>query len=468
MSFRAIDLLAVLVGAYLAYYLRFGSFSLHPRELFIVGLVMLAVSIIFSRFNVYRPWRTSDIYNEVRLIAYAWLSVATLGALLLYMTKTGATFSRIWVGSWWVVTFVIFIVLRLCLRTALRQLRKRGHNLKYVIVLGAGELGRNVARQIRENEWTGLQVIGFLDDDESLQGTDIDGVPVLGSLARVSELSRRPGADTRAHDEEQTGLDAIDQAWIALPLSAEKRIKEVCELFENTTVSLRFVPNIFTYDLLNYSIDELAGIPVINLSESTISGSAGFIKRVEDVCVSLVAIPVTAPLMLVIALAIKLGDGGPVLFRQRRYGIDGREMVVWKFRTMSVMEDDDEIPQATRNDDRVTRVGAFLRKTSLDELPQFFNVLQGQMSVVGPRPHSVAHNEQYRRIIRNYMWRHKVKPGITGWAQINGWRGETDTPEKMEKRIEFDIEYINNWSVWLDIKIIFQTLYKGFTGKHAY
>lgn len=469
LMFRAMDLCAVLIGAHAGYYLRYGQFSLETRELVLVGLALLAVSVVFSKLHVYKPWRISDINSEVKLVAIAWLSVVTLGTLILYLTKTGDTFSRAWIGSWWIITFGLFILMRLALRTVLRRLRERGHNIRRVLVVGAGELGERVVARIRENDWTGLQVVGFLDDDESLTGKELGGVPVLGTLERVRELSGQAGegVEVEAGDDGPV-LSAIDQAWITLPLYAEKRIREVCDLFENTTVSVRFVPNIFTYDLLNCSIDELAGIPVINLSESTIAGNSGLVKRLEDIVVSSLAIALTSPVMLAIAAAIKLGDPGPVLFRQRRYGIDGREIIMWKFRTMRVMENDEEYLQATRNDGRVTPIGMFLRKTSLDELPQFFNVLQGRMSVVGPRPHPVAQNEQYRGLIRRYMWRHKVKPGITGLAQINGWRGETDTAEKMEKRIELDIEYINNWSVWLDLKIILQSLYKGFVNKNAY
>ena len=266
----------------------------------------------------------------------------------------------------------------------------------------------------------------------------------------------------------ERGLLRADQVWIALPLAHEARIREITRLLEDSTVSLNFVPDIFVHSLLNYSIDELAGLPVVNLRSSPVTGAAHALKLSEDILVASLAIVLTAPLMAAIAMAIKLEGRGPVLFKQRRYGINGDEIIMWKFRTMSVLEDGAQVPQARRGDPRVTRIGAFLRRTSLDELPQFFNVLQGKMSVVGPRPHAVAHNEQYRKLIDRYMLRHQVKPGITGWAQVNGWRGETEKLEKMENRVKFDLEYISNWSIWLDLRIIVLTLCKGLVGKSAY
>jgi putative colanic acid biosynthesis UDP-glucose lipid carrier transferase len=210
------------------------------------------------------------------------------------------------------------------------------------------------------------------------------------------------------------------------------------------------------------------GIPTISIYDSPIDGSNAIIKRIEDVILSTLILVLISPVLIGLAIAVKVTSKGPVFFKQNRYGIDGKPIKVWKFRSMNVMEDGAKVTQATKNDSRFTPIGQFIRKTSLDELPQFLNVLQGQMSIVGPRPHAVAHNEQYRSLVDGYMLRHKVKPGITGWAQINGWRGETDTLDKMEKRIEFDLEYIQNWSLALDLKIVFLTIFKGFINKNAY
>jgi putative colanic acid biosynthesis UDP-glucose lipid carrier transferase len=219
------------------------------------------------------------------------------------------------------------------------------------------------------------------------------------------------------------------------------------------------VPDIFLFDLIQARMDTIGGIPVVAACETPFYGISGLIKRASDIILASAILALVLPLMLVIAIGVKLSSPGPVLFKQRRYGLDGKEIVVYKFRTMNVLEDGNVIKQATRNDRRVTRFGAFLRQSSLDELPQFFNVLQGRMSVVGPRPHAVAHNETYRRLIKGYMIRHKVKPGITGLAQVNGLRGETDTLDKMQLRIEHDLDYLRNWSLQLDLQIVVKTIF---------
>ncbi|HGS6742722.1 TPA: undecaprenyl-phosphate glucose phosphotransferase, partial [Klebsiella variicola subsp. variicola] len=260
----------------------------------------------------------------------------------------------------------------------------------------------------------------------------------------------------------------IDRVYIALNMKDEAIIKTVVSQLTDTTCSVLLIPDIFTFNILQSRTEEINGVPVVPLFDTPLNGINMIFKRLEDIIVSLIILTLISPVLLLIACIVKFTSPGPVIFRQIRYGMDGKPIRVWKFRTMKVMENDDKVIQAKKDDVRVTKVGKFLRSTSLDELPQFFNVLFGQMSVVGPRPHAVAHNEQYRSLIQGYMLRHKVKPGITGLAQINGWRGETDTLEKMEKRIEYDLLYIRGWSVWLDLKIIFLTIFKGFVNKSAY
>lgn len=251
-------------------------------------------------------------------------------------------------------------------------------------------------------------------------------------------------------------------------MQEEAKIKKIVQQLTDTTCSVLLIPDIFTFNILQARTEEINGVPVVPLFDTPLSGINMIFKRLEDIIVSTVILLLISPVLLIISVAVKFSSPGPVLFRQLRYGMDGKPIRVWKFRSMRVMENDENVVQATKNDIRVTKVGKFLRSTSLDELPQFFNVWCGQMSVVGPRPHAVAHNEQYRALIQGYMLRHKVKPGITGLAQINGWRGETDTLEKMEKRIEYDLLYIRGWSIWLDLKIIFLTVFKGFINKSAY
>ena len=326
-----------------------------------------------------------------------------------------------------------------------------------MVIAGAGELGHRLAENVVDTPWLGMRLRGFFDDHLTGQKVALQGgaqeYSILGNLEDMVDYVR---------------TNKIDMVYLALPLRAEARIREVIEALQDTTASVYFVPDIFTFSLLQACSTELKGIPLISIWESPFHGINGWLKRAEDIVLASIILLLISPLMLIIALGIKLTSPGPIFFKQRRYGLNGKEIIVYKFRTMRVCEDGPDIPQATINDSRVTGFGNFLRRTSLDELPQFFNVLVGTMSIVGPRPHAIAHNEYYRRRIPGYMLRHKVRPGITGWAQINGWRGETDVLEKMEKRIEYDLQYLRYWSLWFDLKIIWLTIFRGFTSSHAY
>lgn len=262
--------------------------------------------------------------------------------------------------------------------------------------------------------------------------------------------------------------DKVDEIYIALPMVAQQRIRQFLNEFSDTTVDVFLVPDLFSYSSHISQLRMFGNIQTISIFTSPFDGDGALLKRIEDIILGTFFTLLSLPAMLLIAIGIKLTSPGPVLFKQNRYGLNGKQIQVWKFRTMRVMENNAVVKQATRGDPRVTRFGAFLRRTSLDELPQFINVLQGRMSIVGPRPHAVAHNEEYRVLVDNYMIRHKVKPGITGLAQISGFRGETDTLDKMEKRIHYDLEYIQSWSLFLDLKIIFLTFFRGFVGKNAF
>ena len=322
------------------------------------------------------------------------------------------------------------------------------------IVIGANGLGRALARSLTADPIAQTRVAAYFDDREADRiGGDLEA-PVLGGLAHVADWVR---------------TNRVDQIYIALPMASQPRILKLLDQLRDTTASIFFVPDIFMYDIIQARVDTVVGMPVVAVCETPFHGTTGLIKRLSDMAIASVAILVTAPVMLAAAIAVKVTSPGPVLFRQRRYGLDGQEIIVWKFRSMRVQEDGDEVRQATRDDDRITPVGGFMRRTSIDELPQFFNVLQGRMSVVGPRPHAVAHNETYRRLIKGYMIRHKVKPGITGWAQVNGARGETDTIDKMRRRIDFDLEYLRNWSLRLDLLIVWKTVWQAVRGdRNAY
>lgn len=455
---KILDLVAIAMGGLIGHYIRLDAITLEPEAKIAFLFVLLSALILFPLFDIYKPWRGRSLWGEVRAVLLAWLSVAAMGLIFAYFTKTGAVYSRLWVGYWALISAVWLVCIRVATRASLKWARKKGYKRHNILIVGAGDLGRQISRRLAENSWSGIRVIGFVDDCPEFQDTKIKGVPVVGGTEQLRELVNGEGANSGKSSQKGFNWKQVDQVWVALPLSDEAKIKQTCRMLENSAIPIIFVPDIFAHSLFNHSVDDLAGIPVINLRASTISGGSQVLKMLEDVVVSLSAIILTAPLMLLIAVVIKLEGHGPVLFKQRRYGIDGREIEVWKFRTMRVMEDGEKITQATENDPRITKFGAFLRRTSLDEFPQFFNVLQGRMSVVGPRPHAVAHNEEYRRIIDHYMWRHSVKPGITGYAQVSGWRGETNTKAKMEKRVEFDLEYLSNWSIWLDLKIIILTL----------
>ncbi|MBU8944442.1 undecaprenyl-phosphate glucose phosphotransferase [Klebsiella quasipneumoniae] len=416
-------------------------------------LISLAVLVVFQMIggitDFYRSWRGVKISAELILILKNWtLSLLlTLGGVSL-LPDFDLSFNIF--TQWYLIVSVGFVCCRSSIRLGSGILRNLGYNTRRVAVAGSLPAGVNLLKGFLDEPWLGFIVKGIYDDNKV---SDYDGVPYAGNMTQLI-LDARDGK--------------LDRIYIALRMKDESKIKEIVSQLTDTTCSVLLIPDIFTFNILQSRTEEINGVPVVPLFDTPLNGINMVFKRLEDIIVSSIILILISPVLLTIACAVKLTSPGPVIFRQIRYGMDGKPIKVWKFRSMSVMENDDKVVQATKNDVRITKIGKFLRSTSLDELPQFFNVLFGQMSVVGPRPHAVAHNEQYRSLIQGYMLRHKVKPGITGLAQINGWRGETDTLEKMEKRIEFDLLYIRGWSIWLDLKIIFLTVFKGFVNKSAY
>jgi len=324
---------------------------------------------------------------------------------------------------------------------------------KQAVIVGVNEQGLNLANEIEHNPYSPTQLTGFFDDRVRERVGCLTEYKLLGSIAQLPQYVRKY---------------SIDAIYVSLPMATQPRIMTLLNALNDTTASIYFVPDMFINNLMQGRIDAVGNVPVVAVCESPFTGINGVIKRLSDILLSLIILFMISPIMLIIAFSIMWTSPGAVIFKQRRYGLNGEQILVSKFRTMTVCEDGDTIQQAQKNDCRITRVGAFLRKTSLDELPQFFNVLQGRMSIVGPRPHAVAHNELYRTMIRGYMVRHKVKPGITGWAQVNGWRGETDTLDKMKKRIDYDLAYLQNWSLMLDLYIIFKTITVVVKDQHAY
>lgn len=454
MVLRALDLSAVLVAALVAHWWVFGTLVLTGPYKVTVVVGLLFVLILFSRSSLYRAWRGSSVTGEL-WVASGALASAFLGlSAVAYITQQAHEVEVRWVLHWLLFSWVGLMVFRIFLRIVLRVMRAYGFNRRRLVLVVAGELGVTVGERLRQMPWTGLEVVGYFDDRAPERLPNVGTVPLLGSIAGLGEFVQR---------------ERIDQVWLAFPFRAENRVKQVLHELRHCTADIRMVPDIFQFRLLNHSMSEVGGIPVLNLTASPMVGFDQLVKELEDRILAFLILLAISPIMLMLALGVKVTSPGPVFFKQRRHGWDGEPIEVWKFRSMKVhAERPGHFTQATRNDPRVTTFGGFLRRTSLDELPQFINVLQGTMSIVGPRPHAIEHNEQFKESVNRYMLRHKVKPGITGWAQVNGYRGETDNLEKMQKRVELDLFYIENWSVWFDLRIIFKTIVSGFIGKNAY
>jgi len=458
-TLRLIDIAIIVVTALAVYYLRKGWPMPAGYYPLLLLLVVFLTTNVFSLFSVYRAWRGRWLYRELATLSVAWICVMLCVGLITFLTKSGSNFSRLWFGWTFFVSFIGMVGFRLLLRSSLRRLRARGLNQKKVIIIGAGGLGKRACNAILSETWAGLQPVAFFDDDPNIVGLEHKHIPVLGGLDDVLAFIEM---------RRQSDQGPIDQVWIALPLHAEDKIEQMQRSLRNTATNVYLIPDLFAFRLTNYSVDEVVGIPIMNMSASPVNGAAAMLKRVEDVVVSFLLIIILSPVLLAIAIIVKLESPGPIIFKQRRYGQDGKEIIVWKFRSMTCTEDGTSISQAKRQDKRTTRNGYWLRKLSLDELPQLVNVLQGSMSLVGPRPHAVAHNEFYRTKVSGYMGRHKIRPGITGWAQVNGCRGETAQIGDMEERVRYDLEYIRNWSVPLDIQIMFKTVKTVMNFKDTY
>ena len=405
--------------------------------------------------DLYRSWRGAAMRQEVVRIWLAWFWVTLVLLFVAYATKTSTGYSRRIILIWFSATPFLLIAWRMFLRVVLGYIRERNINTRKVAIAGAREIGVNVAQMLLGSPWMGLRPVGFFDDREPTGSRMLNSPPVkvLGTLDDLVEQARE---------------GKIEIVYITLPLRAEERIRQLISRLSETTASVYVVPEFFVSDLMNLTWSNVGDLPAISVFETPFFGVDGWLKKAEDFLLGSIILLIVLVPMIIIGIGVKLTSPGPVIFRQTRYGLRGEKIEVWKFRTMTVCENGSDIKQVIRGDSRVTRFGSFLRKSSLDELPQFINVIQGNMSIVGPRPHAVAHNEQYRKIVNGYMLRHKVKPGITGLAQVSGWRGEVDSLDKMQKRIECDLAYIRNWSLWLDVRIILKTITKEFSGENAY
>ncbi len=449
--YRMADLIIIVVSLFIACWL----YDVPWQERYAsIALIALIFYIFFAgKYDVYRSWRIAPLRQELGQVWMSWVGAVFAVMFFIFALKTSESYSRAVVLMWLGFVPIGLSVWRILLRNVLWWLRRNGHNTRSVAILGANEYGERLAKTLHGASWMGLNLMGFFDDRSGDRIPNNDNVNLLGNIDELIGLVKS---------------GKVDVVYVSLPLRAEHRVVEIIDRLGDTTATVYYAPDFFAMDLLHSRWFAMGEFPIVSVYETPFYGVDGWLKRLQDIVLGSMILMLALIPMLLVAIGVKLSSPGNVLFKQRRYGMNGQEIEVWKFRSMSVCEDGDNIKQATVCDVRVTPFGAFLRRTSLDELPQLFNVLQGTMSLVGPRPHAVAHNEEYRQLIHRYMLRHKVKPGMTGWAQVNGWRGETDTLDKMEKRVQCDLEYIRNWSLLWDVRIIFSTVFKGFVGKNVY
>jgi putative colanic acid biosynthesis UDP-glucose lipid carrier transferase len=440
MAFEPLVLAASLWGAALLEEGRVG-----PQH---VLLALLVFALIFpgeARLSLPRGRVVLDIL-------FGWLALAGLlfafgyasGYLGYFRADTLVTWA--WAAPW------CQLGAHLLLRAAAPRLRQLERGGKRAVIAGMNQPGVELAGRLETNLYSSVRVIGFVDDRVARSGTR-GRYPVLGRIEALPALVQQ---------------HRIDLVYLALPMATQPRTVALLDALRDTTASVYFVPDLFVTDLIQGRIDSISGMPVLGVCDSPFFGVSALVKRASDIVLATLLLAFFAPLLVLLALLVRLSSRGPAIFRQRRCGLDGEEITVYKFRTMTVTEDGERIRQASRDDPRVTRLGSLMRRFSLDELPQLVNVLQGRMSLVGPRPHAVAHNELYRKLIKGYMRRHKVRPGLSGWAQVNGLRGETDTLDKMHARIEYDLDYLRNWSLRLDLYIMLKTVWVVLRAKHAY
>jgi putative colanic acid biosysnthesis UDP-glucose lipid carrier transferase len=453
---RIIDIAAIAAGALIAAALHHGKFvALNDAESVALAFNCLLAIWMFPAFGIYQSWRGKSLQDLFARVSIAWIAVEATGILLSFSVHRADSLSRIWLAWWAVTSIALLIVSKALVYMVLKGLRREGYNQRDVAVAGGLRYARYLIEQMRHHPEAGFRPTLLFDEDSDAHGeAAVDGVPVERNLQTMLEQVREHG---------------IRELWLALPISKERTIHRIVTELRNDFVNIRFIPDVRSLSLFSQPVVDLLGVPAINLAASPITDLRVLPKRIFDRLFAACVLASLAPVLAVIAIAVKCSSPGPVLFRQRRKGLDGNEFEIYKFRSMKVhAESAGQVTQARRNDPRITRVGAFLRRTSLDELPQFINVLKGEMSVVGPRPHALEHDDIYKNLVRGYMQRYRIKPGITGWAQVNGFRGETDRVEKMRDRVRFDLHYMQHWSFMLDLKIVAMTMWKGFAGQNAY
>ncbi|MGM0543981.1 MAG: undecaprenyl-phosphate glucose phosphotransferase [Pseudomonadota bacterium] len=439
-----IDASTVLFSGFLAHCIRFGTAAVHDR--FLLGMVIIAIFVVMANFidRAYVRWRTTRLSLILFRLVCVWTIVALLATSIIYLAEASVSYSRLWLGMTLLFSLGLASGFRVLVMLLLKRARSMGKNLRGVFLVGPSDNLLNVARGMRKMPGEGFAISG------------------------VQRLREPPGPAFYECVARRVAASGAREVWLCLPLEMGGTVREVMYALRHQTAEVRFIPEFQDMRLLNHQISQVAGHFAIDLSVTSMEETSRFVKRVEDLVLGSLFFILSLPVCAVIAVILKVESPGPVLFKQYRLGSNGRHFKVYKFRSMEVhTEAEGVVTQATHGDPRVTRFGAFLRRTSLDELPQFYNVLQGRMSIVGPRPHALAHNEHYKDMVESYMKRHKVKPGITGWAQVNGLRGPTEDVEKMRQRVEYDLWYIDNWSLWLDLRIICLTIVKGFWHPNA-
>ena len=450
---RLADAIVIVLAQLVARWLYRESWNEQVMTITVLGLLVYGFAAEAS--GLYRAYRTESILREIKDALLSWLAVPLALLTFWFFSKTSTEYSRVTAFIWFLLAPGMLCAMRGVVRIGLRVLRAQGHNTRRVAILGCTQDAERLAAAFDQLPWLGLRLTGVYDDrsEKRRHAAKHPKCAVVGTSTDLVGVCRQ---------------GAIDVVYVALPLRAEMRTASILSELADTTVTVYMVADFLYYNLLRAHWSQLGGIPVVSVHNSPFEGVVALVKRLEDLVLGSAIVVLTLLPMALIAIAIKANSPGPIFFRQWRYGLCGKKIRILKFRTMTVCEDGPNVRQASKTDSRVTRVGRFLRRTSLDEFPQFWQVLTGELSLVGPRPHAVAHNEQYRALIHGYMLRHMVKPGITGWAQVNGWRGETAELAKMEQRVRHDLEYIRNWNLFLDLKIIFLTIFGAKSRRNAF
>ncbi len=448
------DALSIVFGAYIIF--RFFDISVDGTTYLplLVLIKILFCFIFFKEGQLYRSWRGRPYSDQFsRLVLSYFLSSAAVTAVWLILNFQ-FLIHPLPFFLWLLLSLLFILTVRAFVYNVVRQLRKKGINKKHIVVFGAGGLGKALIEQIRKSPESGYQVSSLFDNDESVWGKEINSKKIIGGTREL----------TMTLDNED-----ICEVWLALPLKASSNVEEIINICSLKNVSVRLVPDVFDLSLLNHSVTEFLGFPVIDLNVNRMVGVNLLLKRAEDIILGSFFFLLSIPLMISISLLIWFSSGGPIIFKQKRLGWDGKVFVIYKFRTMVFMENgNNKTRQAEQDDKRFTKFGKLLRRSSLDELPQIINVLQGRMSIVGPRPHALDHEETFKKQVKGYARRYKVKPGITGWAQVNDLRGQINNVEDIRRRVQHDLFYIENWSIWFDLRIILTTVLKVFFSKQAW